>query len=162
MTVVANSGPLIAFAVIGQFDLLRQVYGGLRIPQAVYDEVVVQGAGQPGAAEVRGANWIQVEAVQDTRRVGQLQIQQGLHAGECEAIVLATEQQADVVLLDDKDARTIAQQAGLKVVGSAGVLVAAKRGGLIPEVRPLLDAMIAQGVRIAPGVRLAALRLAGE
>ena len=63
MTVVSSSGPLIAFAVIGQFDLLRQVYGSLSIPQAVYDEVVVQGAGQPGAAEVQGANWIRVEAV---------------------------------------------------------------------------------------------------
>jgi len=94
--------------------------------------------------------------------VGPLQIQYGLHAGECEAIVLAIEQLADVVLLDDKDARAVAQQFGMEVTGSAGILIAAKREGLIPEVKPLLDAMIAQGVRIAPGVRQAALKLAGE
>jgi predicted nucleic acid-binding protein len=51
MTIVSNASPLINLARIGKLDLLHRLYDSVLIPQAVWDEVVVQGAGQPGAEE---------------------------------------------------------------------------------------------------------------
>jgi hypothetical protein len=56
--VVSNSGPLISLAAIGKLNLLKDLFGQVCIPAAVYDEVVVHGAEQPGAAETAGAAWI--------------------------------------------------------------------------------------------------------
>ena len=58
MIVVCNATPLIALAAVGQFDLLRAVYGEIHSPDAVFQEVVITGAGEAGAREVSAANWI--------------------------------------------------------------------------------------------------------
>jgi len=63
MTVVSDASPLINLARIGQLDLLRQLYGTMLLPEAVWQEVVVDGAGQPGAAEVRAADWIHTRGI---------------------------------------------------------------------------------------------------
>jgi predicted nucleic acid-binding protein len=160
--IVSNSGPLIALAAISRFDLLRQVYGTLLVPQEVYQEVVVRGAGQPGSTEVQQATWITVEPVQNPQEALRLQQQQSLQPGESEAIILAEEQQASWLLVDDFKARRVAQQRGRKVIGSVGILLLAKQRGFIPHVRPLLDAMRAAGVYIAPSLYQHVLYLAGK
>lgn len=58
MIVVADATPLIYLAAIGKFDLLRDLYGRISIPDAIYDEVVTQGAGRWGSAETAAAGWI--------------------------------------------------------------------------------------------------------
>ena len=65
-----------------------------------------------------------------------------LGVGESAAIALALQIAADFVVLDDKRARTAAVRLGLTIVGSLGLLVRAKRAGLIPEVRPLMNAIL--------------------
>ncbi len=65
MIVVANSTPLIALSKVGKLDLLKEIFGEIVIPQGVYDEVVVQGAGRPGAGRVRKAVWIRTERVRN-------------------------------------------------------------------------------------------------
>lgn len=60
MSVVSNASPLINLARIGKLDLLRQLYGELFIPEAVWQEVVTDGVGQPGAVDVKVATWIKV------------------------------------------------------------------------------------------------------
>jgi predicted nucleic acid-binding protein len=87
--VVSNASPLINLARIGHLDLLRAVYGELVIPQAVWEEIVVEGAGQPGAEQVRQANWIRVHTVTNRPLVNALR--QNLDAGEAGAIALAAE-----------------------------------------------------------------------
>ena len=89
MHVVSNSSPLINLARIGRLTLLRELFGVLIVPDAVWQEVVVEGAGQPGADEVRSAEWIQRQAVMNTQLVQALQ--QDLDAGEAEAIALSLE-----------------------------------------------------------------------
>jgi predicted nucleic acid-binding protein len=66
MSVVSNASPLINLAWIGKLDLLRQLYGELTIPGAVWQEVVVEGIGQPGADDVKAATWIKTQAVKNT------------------------------------------------------------------------------------------------
>jgi hypothetical protein len=91
-TVIADATPLIYLAAIGQFDLLGVLYGRIVIPCAVYDEVVIQGGGRPGATETAGAAWVDRVAVSDPTKLTSLLSQ--LDRGESEAIVLAEELQA--------------------------------------------------------------------
>lgn len=69
MTAVANAGPLIALAQIGQFNLLRLLYKELCLPPAVRDEVVIVGQLRPGAVEVETADWIRIINVRDQTAV---------------------------------------------------------------------------------------------
>lgn len=69
MIVVSDASPLIYLARIGELDLLQKLYGELHIPVAVWQEVVVAGAGQPGADAVRVADWVKVLAVDNRQRV---------------------------------------------------------------------------------------------
>ena len=137
MHVVSNSSPLINLARIGKLTLLRELFGVLIVPDAVWQEVVVEGAGQPGADEVRSAAWIQRQAVMNTQLVQALQ--QDLDAGEAEAIALSLELGADLLLMDENLGRQTARHLGLRYVGLIGALVMAKRRGLISAVKPHLD-----------------------
>jgi predicted nucleic acid-binding protein len=90
MIVVSNSTPLIGLAVIRRFELLRQLFGEVYLPQAVYDEVVVSGRQRGGAKrEVAGATWVKVARVKDHLAVEVLLDE--LDIGEAETIILARE-----------------------------------------------------------------------
>lgn len=137
MRVISNTSPIINLAAIGQLGLLRDLFGEVVIPQAVFDEIVIRGEGKPGALEVAARTWFHIETVQDQALVQALL--GDLHAGEAEALALAVESKPDVVLLDERRARETAQRFGLPYTGLLGVLEQAKREGLVPVIRPLLD-----------------------
>lgn len=161
-TVVSNTSPIINLAAIGHLDLLRELYGTLTIPDAVYDEIVVRGRGQPGADEVQQFSWFVRQSVSNRALVVQL-MGSGLDVGEAEAIVLALETYAPLLLMDEKLGRAAATRVGIRVIGLRGVLIEAKRRGRVAEVRPLLDALRAgPGFYIAPALYSQVLRQAGE
>jgi predicted nucleic acid-binding protein len=85
-----------------------------------------------------------------------------LGAGEREVLALALETSDSVCVLDDALARQIAGALQLRVTGTLGVLIDAKRSGFIPAVRPLLDELHSLGFRLAPHTRAAVLKIAGE
>ena len=161
MTVVSNASPLIALSAINHLDLLPALYGIVYIPEAVYQEVVVQGAGRPGAAEVANAAWMIRRTIMDKQDSTQL-VSAGLDAGESESIVLATELRATLLILDERGARKIARQRNLPLTGTVGVLVAAKDASLVAEIKPLLEQLMVAGIYINPDVMNDGLRLAGE
>jgi predicted nucleic acid-binding protein len=72
--VVSNTSPIINLAFIGLLNLLPQLYGSILIPDSVWHEVVVQGSGQPGAAELQQASWIKVETPRNRDLVNTLQL----------------------------------------------------------------------------------------
>jgi len=150
--VVSNAGPLIALAKIEQFGLLRKLFGKLYIPKAVYDEVVLMGAGRAGASETEQAvgDWIEVQEVKDLVMVKSLLTKLG--KGESEAIALALETKADLVLLDDYKARATAEFMGLNMAGTVGTLSRAQKKGLISDLRPFLDELQAKGFRLSDKV----------
>ncbi|WP_297063764.1 DUF3368 domain-containing protein [Thermococcus sp.] len=131
MKVVSNSGPLIALAKVGKLYVLRELFGKIIIPRAVWIEVVEKGGGKPGSDEVASAEWIEVVEVKDRLSVDILRSE--IEIGEAEAIVLAKELDADLLLLDEKIPRIIAKSLGLNVTGSLAVLFLAWKRGLIDE-----------------------------
>ncbi len=110
MSIVSNVSPLINLARINKLDLLPRLYDSVLIPQAVWDEVVVQGVGQPGAEEVNSASWIKRSTVVSAPLVQALR--QDLDAGEAEAIALALETKAELLLMDERLGRETARHMG--------------------------------------------------
>lgn len=139
MIVVSNTSPIINLAAIGACDLLRQRYSTINIPPAVAYEIVVRGHGQPGAAEVPAAPWIVVHPVGSTAAV--VQANPLLNPGEAEAIALAVAMPADLLLIDERQGRHTAAALGVPITGVLGILLDAKQRGLIPALRPMLDAL---------------------
>jgi len=137
MTVVADASPLIALARIGRLDLLRTVFGGLLLPDAVWGEVVAAGLDKAGSATVMQADWIERRRVADAGLV--LLLMRDLGAGEAEAIVLARETGADFVLIDERAGRTAAKRLGLRVTGLVGVLIEARERGILLDAAAVVD-----------------------
>jgi hypothetical protein len=162
MKAVSNSSVLIALSSIGQLSLLRHRFPeGVLIPETVWHEVVEAGGDRPGAKEVRASNWIQRCTVKDQDYVRFLRTE--LDAGEAEAIVLARQERADVVLLDEKEARGIARRLGLHVLGTVGLLIWARRQELIPNLSAQLKALQEDGgFRLSQELCVEALRQVGE
>lgn len=140
MIVVSDSSALINLARIGRLDLLHLLYRRVVIANAVWNEVVIEGRGRPGADEVLNATWIEHSTPVDENFV--LSLQQRLGAGEAESIVLAIEQNADLLIIDESLGRDIAQSYGIQVIGLMGILIESKNAGLIPLVKTLLDQLL--------------------
>lgn len=144
--IVADSSPLIGLARIGQLHLLRRSARRTLIPPAVWDEITVQGHDAPGAREVeQAASWIGIQAP-DSAPVAALALV--VDQGEAEAIALAQGTERSLLLVDDAKARRVAQQLGLRLVGTVGLLRRATKAGWITELRPQLEALQRNGIYI--------------
>lgn len=149
--VVADSSPLIVYQRINRLELLRAVYGFLIVPTAVLLEVF-KGQQVP--------DWIKQEPLKQpiASRIAGAR----LGAGEREAIALALEIDASLLILDDLPARRLAQTLGVRVIGSAGTLLRAKELSVVSAVQPLLDEMQKFDFRISDQVLHGILRAANE
>lgn len=85
-----------------------------------------------------------------------------LHDGEVEVMILAQEQKADLVILDDNAAKKTAKYLGLPVTGTLGVLIKAKRMGIIESVKPLITELRKNGSYVSGTVERMVLEQAGE
>lgn len=155
---VVDSGPLIALARIGRFDLLHQLVERVLVPPAVWSEVTA-GGDLPGAAEVRGAPWIEVVAP-DPKAVGPLTIL--VDPGEAEAIALAQSLPGCLLLVDDAAARRVVERLAIRRTGTIGLLRLAKKHGLISLLRPELEKLHASGVFVRRALIEAVLADVGE
>ena len=156
---VADAGPLIAFGRIQRLDLLPQVLGEVLVPHAVAVECLADPE-KPGARNIRQAFHARLlNEVPDPDPA--LPPFPMLDEGESAAIRLALKLSASV-LMDEKSGRKIAANLGLHVIGSAGVLVAAKKRGLVTSVRPLLEAIAGNGYHFSDALVRAILMRAGE
>jgi uncharacterized protein len=159
--VISDASPLIALSAVGRLDLLQQLYTEILIPAFVAEEILRGTPEQPGAVEVGAADWIGVRAVSDSGLVRLLE--QELDRGEAEAIALAVEIGADLLVADEHRARRVAARLDVEVIGVLGILVEAKRNGLIPAVRPILDELTTTaGFRVNRDLYLRILQAADE
>jgi len=156
--VIADAGPLIAFARLHQIGLLPQIFGRVLVTDIVFAECA-------GRSDFPESALIQ-EAV--TRK--QLELctspdfsayTQKIDAGEASAIAVAIDFGCGVIM-DDKAGRRMATNASVPVIGTVGVLVLAKRKGLVPLVMPLLERLVSSGYFLSGEIIAAALLAAGE
>jgi predicted nucleic acid-binding protein len=149
--VVSNASPLIALEQIDHLQLLEHLFGTVLIPPAVAHEV---------APTVALLPW--VEEQEPTQPIGPRILSASLGPGESAAIALALETEARLVILDERPARRLAQTLHLPVIGTLGILLAAKRRQLLVSIRPYLDALVQHNFRIAPNLYDDVLTAAGE
>lgn len=157
--VVVNSTPLIVLCGIGRLSILQKMYQEIWIPEAVYREVTAKE--DSACAQIKAAGtWIRVEKIRDHAEKKMYKAK--LHDGEVEVMILAQEQRADLVILDDNAAKKTARYLGLTVTGTLGVLLKAKRQGVIEEIGPLLSEMRQNGFYVGAIVENMVLEQAGE
>lgn len=157
---VCNTGPLIAFSLIKRLDILRSLFNVIAIPEEVRYEVLQGRAADEKLVRWKEPEWISVRSL--SKPIDPL-LKTLLHTGEASVVCLAQELCADFVLLDERKARRIARTVyGLKVIGSAGVLVEAKRRGLIDNVGDTIKMMQDGGYWISDAILKEALYQAGE
>lgn len=149
--VISNTSPIIALDQIGQLGLLKQLFNSVVVPPAVVGEV---------SPSLTLPAWITEQAL--SQPVGPRILSASLGAGESEAISLALEARARLLIVDDRPARRLAQALGLPIIGTLGVLLAAKQRNLLPAVQPSLAALLQFDFRIAPVLYDQILRDAGE
>jgi predicted nucleic acid-binding protein len=161
MIVVSDSSPLIGLSVTGHLWLLKALYQTIAIPEAVFREVVLVGQGRAGVQEVLDADWILVQSVNQRPLV--LALLGELDEGEAEAIILTMELDAEFLIMDERRGRRAAQRLGLSVIGVLGVLLEAKKKGLLSSVSPVVKALIEiAGFRLSEELVKSFLFMAGE
>ena len=145
MVVVANSTPLIALSKIGLFELLKEYFEEVIITSEVYAEVVTRGGDLFGAREVSTSEWIKIIDPDNRLAVESLSVHLG--KGDAEAIILAKEKNA-LLIIDDKDGRTMAANLGVPVTGTVGLLKLAAEEGKV-DLKDTLDELMASGFRLS-------------
>ena len=123
---------------------MQQLYSKIYIPLAVYQEIEA-GKEKVYYKDLSEIKWINISQINDKQA---LKYFIELDAGEAEAIILATELNADLMIIDEKLGRFHAKHADLKVTGTIGILIKAKRAGLVDKLRPLLEELIDKDVWI--------------
>ncbi len=159
ITVIADASPLIGLAAAGEFDLLRRLFGTILISRAVLEEVSAGGK-RSGARELDAAlreGWIRAAPTPpETWRFSEL------GAGEASTIALALERRRALVLMDDVAGRGQADALGVAVLDLPGVLLEAKRAGLVERIEPILAKLERKGFVVPERAAARLLEQAGE
>jgi predicted nucleic acid-binding protein len=158
MIIVCDSSPIIALALCGQLELLDKMFNDILIPQEVYNESAKEGKEPTPIIK----KWAVGKVIEVIDRQKENIFNKTLDKGEAEAIALYLEKSADYLLIDEKKGRKIAIENGIKVIGSLGVLIMAKRKNLLQSIRPSLELLRHSSTRISDFLYEQALKMAGE
>lgn len=160
MIFVSDTSPIMNLAAIGRLDLLERIYGHVHIPQAVFNELTSIDRDEIPNLLLDSFPFIETARVTDIALVSQLV--DSLHMGEAEAITLAVERHAGILLIDERDGRKAATSHGVKVRGLLGVLTEAKQRNIIGQIQPLMDELLNVGFWIGAPLYSRVLEYAGE
>ncbi|MBD5476146.1 MAG: DUF3368 domain-containing protein [Lachnospiraceae bacterium] len=158
--VVVNTTPLIALSHVGQLNILKKLYGEIIIPEAVYRELSVKEESVCKKTVDSSLDWIRVDTIEN--QMAKTMYRTQLHDGEVEVMILAKEIAADVVIIDDANAKKHAKYLDLPVTGTLGVLIKAKQKGYIDELKPVLQRMVENGIYISQSLIELCLKQVGE
>ena len=156
---IVNASPLILLAKVGQIHLLLDLTQELVVPAAVAGEVQAGPASDPAGRWLRseGARWVQADLSVDPAIAAW-----DLGSGETAVLNWASQRRTFEAILDDRAARKCALIHRIPYRGTLGVILAAKKAGLIPAAKPVCNQIVEAGLRIDASVLQGALRLVGE
>ena len=141
--IVSDATPVIAFSRINRLKLLQEIVREIIIPEEVSSELFKYK--KSDIKSLKNYKWIRVEKIRSQNNVELLL--PTLDRGEAEVIILSKELKADLVIIDELSARKVAMMMDLPLIGTMGLLIAAKENKLIEKLKPLLDEMIVSGIR---------------
>ena len=156
--VISNTSPLVGLSTLNLLSLLRELYTEVLIPEEVRDEFLGTERIVREAA-LKNSSWIRTVRL---RNAESIKAHEEVDLGEAAVFALAEERDARLVILDDRDARRYAQRIGLPLTGTVGILLEAKERGLIDAIKPLLNGLLANGIRLGPSFINDVLQQAGE
>jgi uncharacterized protein len=159
LAAICNTSPLQYLHQLRLVDLLPRLYSRILMPTAVVGEIEAGRALGHDLPDVPALSWATVVT---PTIAAFLPTVADLGGGERQVLALAVETPAAVAILDDALARQHGRLLRLRLTGTLGVLLRAKREGAISALRPLLDRLSELRFRVAPDVRAEVLRLAGE
>ncbi len=139
MLVISNTSPVMNLAIVGQLELLQKRFNEVIIPEAVVEELKLD-TDYSGTDKIRdaiSAGWIRVEKVKNIQLTQALKRE--LDNGEAEAIALALQLKVTEILMDEREGRSVAKTMGLKPIGVLGILLQAKKDGVIVSVKEILE-----------------------
>jgi uncharacterized protein len=156
---ICNTSPLQYLHQLGVLHILPALAKTITVPASVEEELRVGLGLGLSLPDLKRLDWITVRRPSSSPA---LPLVTDLGPGEREVLALALETPDSVCVLDDALARQVARTLQLRVTGTLGVLIDAKRAGIISNVRPLLDQLDGLGFRLSAHTRTAVLELAGE
>ena len=160
MIIVSDTSVITNLINVESLFLLKELYQNVIIPQAVYQEL---SASEGDILNQLDQDWINVCSVESQTEVVKFQKSARLDRGESEAILLAQQLNADLLLIDERRGRAEAQRLGIRITGLLGILVDAKTNGLIAAVKPVLDRLMADATfRVSPALYALILKMAQE
>lgn len=145
--VIADTSCFILLDKIDELTLLKSLFGHVVTTTTIAGEF---GTPLP--------EWVNIRAVKNTSFQSTLEID----AGEASAIALAMESEASLLIIDDSKGRKAAQRLNLNITGSLGIFLRAKREGIIPSIKPILEKVQRTNFRYSQSVLTEILSLAGE
>lgn len=157
--VIVNTSPLFYLHRLGCLNILEKLYGEIVIPGAVVDELNEGKKVGEDVPEITNYKWIKVK---DVTIPAFIKIISDLGQGEAEVLALACEEKEPLVIIDDEIARKIAKLQGIKLTGTAGVLLKAKTNNYIPEIKPVLEKLREVGFYLSDRVIAEVLKISGE
>ena len=144
--VISDAGPLIALAKVDRLRILRQLFGRVVIPEAVWSECVQhEGEDTRRIEDAVARDWLIRTPVEVRDR-----FPRSLGRGEVEALQLAINADSSLLIVDDRLARREAMRLGLSYIGTARVLSLAEQRSLIDDAEDVLLQMTEHGYRISP------------
>ncbi|MBS3816807.1 MAG: DUF3368 domain-containing protein [Candidatus Thermoplasmatota archaeon] len=143
--VVSNSSPLIHLSKIDLLPILDELFDEIIVPEAVYEECVVQGGDRDDATTIEKTDWIKIKSIEKENLHLKRAFLKDVDEGESEAIVLALQESADLILLDEYDARELARNHDLNITGVIGILLEAKSLGKLENAKNHLENLSESG-----------------
>jgi len=137
MIVISDTSPITNLMKIGRLNILKEVFQKVIVPEKVHEELLDWKKLGADITEYENADWVEVARPKDIRLVRELLI--NLDKGEAEAIVLANEMGADYLLIDERRGWKMAKELGINAIGIIGVLLDAKKLGVLQKIMPVID-----------------------
>lgn len=158
LKVVSNTTPIISLLKIGKLSILKELYNEIYVPKEVYNELE-KGKNKEYYKDLSKIDWIKIREIMDEKPLSYFL---DLDKGEAETIVLANEIEADLTIIDETLGRFQAKNANLKITGTLGILLKAKKDGHIQEIKPLLFELKEKGIWLSEQLIDKTLTLANE
>lgn len=161
MTIISDTTPIISLIKINRLDLLEKLFEEVLIPEAVYRELTTNALFENEAKIVKTSSFLKTSSVQNRKSLQLLQAVSGLDDGESEAIVLADELKSDVLIMDERKGRKVAEKLGIKITGTVGVLLQSYSENMISsdEIKTYLDQLKNSNIRLSESLIQKALEM---